>query len=37
MKSPGTVSPPNFSPKMSATCVVKMVTAMPLVKPTMMG
>ena len=36
-KSPGTFSPPNVSPKMSAICVVKMVTAIPLVKPTMMG
>ena len=36
-KSPGIFSPPKFSPKMSAIWVVKMVTAIPLVNPMMMG
>ena len=37
MKSPGTFSPPKFNPNMSAIWVVKIVTAIPLVKPTMIG
>ena len=36
-KSPGTFSPSNCRPKMSAIWVVKMVTAIPLVKPIMIG
>ena len=35
MKSPGTLS--TWSPKRSTICVEKMVSAIPLVKPTTMG
>ncbi|CDA96502.1 unknown [Bacteroides sp. CAG:709] len=37
IKSPGTVSPPKLRPNTSAICVVKIVTAIPLVNPTTTG